>query len=501
MNRRGLAGDRSGAKVLGLAALAMGVVLLVPALRADDAAPRAARLSYVDGKVQIAQGSQLLADPALANAPLFEGSQVLTLEDGRAELQIDDGSVVRLSPNSSLTLAVLRGADGSGDAEIDLGGGLGYFELQGGSGGSQIRIRFGDSVVTAGGFVVLRVNLDTPPGELAVFSGNAHLERDHAMALDLHGGQSVTLSASDPSQYTVADSIEPDSWDTWNSDRDQALSSMAADRTGAAKSLPESNNPAWNDLDANGNWYNVPGQGNVWSPFEASNPGWDPYGNGYWMWTPRFGYIWVSGDSWGYMPFQCGAWNFYSDFGWGWAPGMCQPWWGGGGGWIFNIGLAPVRYRPPSRPVPLPPHSPIGRPMKGGLLSSPNATVAVNRRLPGGTEGLPTRDRNAIVTIGGHLVEPMRPVSARPQYNRPAMGQTARPQAGSTAATTLSGQRPAPGATSGGSHPVYSPPPRAPEPSHSSPPPSHPSSEGSAPSSHPSGGGGGGGGSSSNGHH
>jgi hypothetical protein len=31
-----------------------------------------------------------------------------------------------------------------------------------------------------------------------------------------------------------------------------------------------------------------------------------PYGNGYWMWTPRFGYIWVSGYSWGYMPYQCG---------------------------------------------------------------------------------------------------------------------------------------------------------------------------------------------------
>jgi len=506
MNRKGLVRNRPGAWVLGLTALAMGTVLLTPALRADDATQRAARLSYVDGQVRIAQDNQVLADPALVNTPLFEGTQVLTSDDGRAEIQFDDGSVVRLSPNSTMTLTVLRGADGSGDAEINLAGGLGYFEWQGGNGGSKIRVRFGDSVVTTDGFTVLRINLDNPPGEIAVFSGNAHLERGNAMSLDLHGGESVALGASDPAQYTLAESIEPDSWDTWNSDRDQALSTMATARTAAAKNLPGSNNPAWNDLDANGNWYNVPGQGSVWSPFAAASPGWEPYGNGHWMWTPRFGYIWVSGDQWGYMPFQCGAWNFYNDFGWGWAPGGCQPWWGGagGGGWISNIGFAPGHYRPPTRPHPGPPHNPIGHPIKGGLLPPSNAVVPINRRPPSGTEGLPTRDRNAIVTIGGHLVEPLRPVSQRPLYDRPMTGQTNHPQPGTTGATAPVGQRPATGFVPANNHPVYSPPPaRAPEPSHSAPPPSRPSSGGGngggnggggAPASHPSGGGGGGGG-------
>jgi hypothetical protein len=491
----------------------MGTVLLAQAVRADNAAPRAARLSYVDGQVRIAQGSQLLADPALQNTPLFEGTQVLTSEDGKAELQFDNGSVVRLSPNSSLTLTVLRGEGGSGDAEIDLASGLGYFELQGGSAGSQIRVRFGDSVVTTDGFSMLRISLDTLPGELAVFSGNAHLERGRAMALDLHGGESATLNASDPTQYILAESIEPDSWDTWNSDRDQALTALAAARTGAANSLAENNNPAWNDLDANGSWYNVPGTGSVWSPFEASNPGWDPYGNGYWMWTPRFGYIWVSGDSWGYMPFQCGAWNFFNDFGWGWAPGMCQPWWGGGG-WISNIGFAPGHYRPPTRPRPVQPRGPIGRPLKGGLAALPNPVVPVNRRPPSGTEGLPMRDRNATVTIGGHLVEPLRPVSPRPQYDRPATGQVNPSRPGYPGAATPAGQRPATGFVPGGNHtvssppakpagssqPVSSPPARPPAPIQNAAPPSHPSSGGGSPSPHPSGGGGGGS-SGGSGHH
>ena len=512
MNREGLVEHRLGGLLWGLAALAVGLLLLAPALRADDSASRAVRLSYVDGKVQIAQGSELLADQALVNTPLFEGSEVLTSEDGRAELQFDDGSVARLSPDSSLTLTVLHGADASGEAELEFNGGLGYFELQGGAG--QIRVRFGDAVVTTSGFTVLRIDLDNPPGAVAVFSGNAHIERSHALSLDLHGGESVTLSGSDPTQYVLAESIEPDSWDTWNSDRDQALTTLAAAKTGAESGLPESNNPAWNDLDASGNWYNVPGTGEVWSPYEASSPGWDPYGNGYWMWTPRFGYIWVSGDSWGYLPFQCGAWNFYNDFGWGWAPGICSPWWGGGG-WISNIGFAPGGYRPPNRPHPEPPHRPIGRPIpvRGRFTPSPNPIFTVNHRLPSGSEGVPTRDRNAIVTINGHLVEPLRPVSPRPVYEHPAPGQVNASRPTYQGATAPAGQHPSnsfvnggnhptytqPAKPEGNSHPVYSPPPRQPE-SHPSPPPRAPEPRPSAPApSHSYSGGGGGGGSHSGG--
>jgi len=105
----------------------------------------------------------------------------------------------------------------------------------------------------------------------------------------MHGGESLALSANDVSRYTLNETIEPDSWDSWNSDRDQVLTSEAATATGATKNYAQSSNPAWNDLDANGNWYNVPGQGNIWSPYEASNAGWDPYGNGNWGYSPGLG--------------------------------------------------------------------------------------------------------------------------------------------------------------------------------------------------------------------
>jgi hypothetical protein len=432
------------------------------------------RLGFVEGEVQISQGGQVLADPAVANAPLFEGTQVTTLEDGQAEIQFEDGSVARLSPSSSISLSVLRQQNGASETEIVVQSGLAYFELQAGD-ASQMRVRFGQSVATASGFTVLRIGLDNPPGDVAVFSGNAHIDRGNAPALDLHGGESVAFQTDTATGYDLAESIEPDSWDAWNQDRDQALQAEYAAKTSATKGFADSNNPAWADLDTSGNWYDVPDQGYVWSPNDAAAPGWDPYGNGHWMWTPRFGYIWVSGDPWGYLPFQCGTWNYFDAFGWGWSPGlgMCRPWWGRGYGWRMNIGFAPGGYRYPLRPIP---RRPIQNPRQGtGRLAS-HPLIAVNHRPPSGSGGFPVRGRNTPVVIGGHTVQPLRPLPQRQQYDRAGNGSFNRSQSVYQGARTPATQGRPNGSSTGGSHPGYSPAPRpsggsgshAPPPSHSS---------------------------------
>jgi hypothetical protein len=409
-------------RVLGLAVLSAGVALSGFSTLAQDVAPptppagpqaRAVRLSSVEGQVQLSQGNQILASQALANTPLFEGTQISTSDDGRAEVQFEDGSVARISPNSSLTLSALGQQGSTMDTDLTLNGGLGYFEIQGDSQTVHIRVHFGDSVVSASGFTVLRVNLDDAPGEVAIFSGNIHVDSGTSLALDMHGGESVRLNGPDSGNYTLSETIEPDSWDAWNSDRDQVLTAEEANRTAATNGLPNNNNPAWSDLDANGNWYNMPGQGYVWSPNQAASSNWDPYGCGSWMWTPHFGYMWVSCESWGYMPYESGMWNYYDGLGWAWAPGLGVPWWGGVG-WGFNIGISPLRYRPPHRPVggPRP-----GVPIRAGGRYQPYPVVAVNR-----VQGVPAaallHDRNAPVTVAGNTLQPLRPLAPRPVYDR-----------------------------------------------------------------------------------
>ena len=77
--------------------------------RADDVPKqRAARLSFLQGDVTIDHLDNTAGDPAQINMPLAEGARVNTGEDGQAELEFEDGSVVRITPNSSLGLSGLN---------------------------------------------------------------------------------------------------------------------------------------------------------------------------------------------------------------------------------------------------------------------------------------------------------------------------------------------------------------------------------------------------------
>src|SRR5580692_12700198 len=73
--------------------------------RADDApAHRAARLSYLQGNVTVDHLDNTAGGPAQINMPLAEGVRLTTGEDGQAEVEFEDGSVVRITPDSSLGL-------------------------------------------------------------------------------------------------------------------------------------------------------------------------------------------------------------------------------------------------------------------------------------------------------------------------------------------------------------------------------------------------------------
>jgi hypothetical protein len=307
-------GPVSGLKLRNLILAATAMSLLAPcALRAagasgrvavDDDPPagaraaadsRAVRLSSVEGQIRVVQDGQVIADPAYNNLPLFEGSQVITGNDGRAEIQMEDGSLARLSPNSTLTFSALQLHGSSSHTEIVLNGGLAYFELQPSIAEHSLRVSYGPATFSATGFSVVRIAMDHPPGELAVFSGNVHLDRGDQLQLDIHGGESLSMDLSDLTRYNLAETITPDSWDSWNADRDQVLNGEAGEKTAATDSYVNTQAVGLSDLDANGNWYSVPGQGYVWSPYDAQTVGasFDPYGYGHWTSYPGRGYLWV----------------------------------------------------------------------------------------------------------------------------------------------------------------------------------------------------------------
>jgi hypothetical protein len=346
------------------------------------------RLSYVQGEVKVLEGEKTQFDQAQANMPLLAGYTLATGQDGQAEVEFTDGSVARVTPNSQLRLDKLPGADARNEpTEMTMLSGLGYFELN--TANSQhFAVHFNAAQAQPVTNSIFRINLDNAP-DLSVFSGTVRASLSGAFDQTIEEGGSLHFDANDASNVTTA-SIASDTWDQWNQDRDNQIAQQAQQQTSARETSGATNQPGWDDLDASGDWYPVEGYGNVWVPNEEP-AGWDPYGNGYWANYPGWGYTWISGYSWGWLPYHCGAWNYWDSMGWGWVPGQC------GLGWqpIVTIWNSPRGYRPPPRPIP------------GGHIGSPSRTLqAVNRgpALPGGGMG---NHHTQPVRIEGHRVDPL----------------------------------------------------------------------------------------------
>jgi Family of unknown function (DUF6600) len=324
-----------------------------PDLAPGQSTVRAVRVSDVEGKVQVFENGHIAFEQALPNMPAVEGMRFVAGDNGRLEIEFEDGSVARLTPDSSIQLTQLRrNADGSTVTAIDALTGLSYYELNGR--GVQYSVHFGQDTATPIQDVAMRVSLDTPPYQLAVMHGSAHVDDGGGLSVDVRTNLTFQTDPQKAGEFTLAHSVAADSWDQWNSSRDQTLASLETNQTMARASSGDVNNPAWNDLDYYGNWYNVPGYGEAWAP-SGVGAGWDPFANGAWGYYSGVGYTWISGYPWGWMPYHCGAWDYMNSFGWMWMPGNCG--YGlYGAGWypyatVWNV---PRGYVPPPRPRGLP---------------------------------------------------------------------------------------------------------------------------------------------------
>src|SRR5437868_9774966 len=84
-------------------------LIFAPALWGDSYV-RSARLSWVEGDVQTQRAGEDV-QPALLNMPVVEGMTLSTGNDGVAEIELEDGSTVRLAPGSVLAVPGLSLSD------------------------------------------------------------------------------------------------------------------------------------------------------------------------------------------------------------------------------------------------------------------------------------------------------------------------------------------------------------------------------------------------------
>jgi len=340
--------------------LAMGAVLaaafLVVSASAESKA-RIVRLSEVQGTVQIDRATGEGFDKAFINLPVIEGSRLKTGKDGRAEVEFEDGSALRLAPGSEVDFTRLAlGDDGQKLSAVQLVSGTVYANLHskksGEKGGDQFQLSFARESVTVAGAAHFRVELDgASKATLAVFkgkvsatspSGEFEVAEKHSATIDVPKDD---LANGDPAKrdtFVIAKNYEVEPSDAW--DRQQTdYHDRYASAGGSGVSSPYGY--GMSDLNYYGSFMNVAGYGNVWQPYFI-DAAWSPFQDGGWAFYPGGGYMWVSGYPWGWMPYNYGNWAFIPGFGWVWQPGYYNPWYG-----IPQVVNPPVRTKVPTPPV------------------------------------------------------------------------------------------------------------------------------------------------------
>jgi hypothetical protein len=295
--------------------LLLSVALLLP-VHSHAATPPAPppstlgvmRVSLLDGDVQIKTEETGDWVPASINMPLRDGDQLWVPEGGRAELQLKDGSFLRLDQKTALD--VLRVDPDAFQFYLAEGR---VFSNYRGLKGSLLQVATPISSVRAYESGVFRMDVsEEGQTEISVYTGSVYAESQDGKTTVTEGN---TLLLKGESYAEVSPLGPADEWENWNRERDQKY----AQRRTASPYLPAELQPYSRDFDENGRWVRTPEYGYVWTPTVVASAEWAPYRVGRWVWIGG-DYVWISYERWGWAPYHYGRWAFVGPIGWCWVP-------------------------------------------------------------------------------------------------------------------------------------------------------------------------------------
>lgn len=280
-----------------------------------DSTVRIVRLSYVDGKVEIDRGASSSDEKAIINLPITQGTRLKTGEDGRAEVEFEDGSAVRLAPQSEAVFPRLSLRDsGVKDSAIEISKGTIYINHSG-SKANEFTIQFGQEKILLTRAAHLRLGVASNEASVAVFKGEVTVNGPSG-AMAVKRRQTAKFDLTDQAPSELAKKIEPQPFDAWDGEEGQYHERYAGNSD--TRYSPYAYGTY--DLAYYGNFATLPGYGMMWQPYFAG-PGWDPFMNGAWSFYPGWGFGWVSAYPWGWLPYHYGTWAFVPGYGWMWQPG------------------------------------------------------------------------------------------------------------------------------------------------------------------------------------
>lgn len=291
------------------------------AVRADSSHARIIRLSLLQGDVRFTRDAH--GDPlsdasatwetAVPNLPIRQG-YVIATDDGRAEVEFENGAMVFLNEHSILEFYDLSLNDGALTTRLILRQGSISAYVHPAS-GEYFSVTGGDFTVEATSRTSFRIDNFDDGSTVSVLKGRVSvLHKDETSALEKN--QSLTMHAGNDA-VSIDRVADNDNFDQWVSGRIDSVS------TATNTSLQYVNSPYYNsgfaDLSMYGSWYSIGGFGNCWRPFGAGF-GWSPFDAGSWYYDPFFGWSFIGYQPWGWAPYHYGSWIFERGIGWVWVP-------------------------------------------------------------------------------------------------------------------------------------------------------------------------------------
>ncbi len=276
---------------------------------ASDEYNRIARVSHLDGHVSFQHPGEVDWTAASINMALQPGDRLYTGEDGRIEIEIDDGSVLHLAEKTDLEFLSLN----DDIVQVRILTGLATITLR-----SSVAYEIGTpaAVFNTLGKGVYRFDVvDSGDSDAIVRKGLLEAAND-IFSRQVESGELIHVTAGDQGTEVVSSYNGRDAWDEWTDRRDADF--MAYE---SRKYIPDNVYMGVSDLDAYGRWIVVDAYGPAWIPNYA-DASWSPYCEGRWWYRPGWGWTWVSYEPWGWLPYHYGRWYYNSSFGWCWLPGV-----------------------------------------------------------------------------------------------------------------------------------------------------------------------------------
>ncbi len=333
-----------------IAVPAVLVALAVSSARGQtQTAARVARLSFSQGTVTTMPAS--LPDQwfqTSVNGPIQQGDTLATAGNSFAEVELEDGSTVRLGERSQLTFNHLSASvSGSSVNLLTLENGYATFHFISGI-GTVNEVQARKATISPSSPAEFRIDFNPKAMRVEVFAGSVLYSGPQG---NVQLAPDNVLVAQPGLPNAISNGIARDSWDDWVEQRDQERataqsaiepSQYASENDAESDTSTNSGTSAslygWNDLSDYGYWTYFGGYGYGWCPYVSY--GWSPYSTGRWVWYSGLGSTWVSAEPWGWLPFHYGRWRFMPGFGWVWLPGSLNNWspatvkWYEGPGWI-----------------------------------------------------------------------------------------------------------------------------------------------------------------------